>query len=912
MSESDDTDILLLIPPDLFTVASSQSEESLTHCYHTSNNQIVNELLGHVQLLEDRISAIETRDNSLNPSLIEGTLSEIRIGNDEQNHDLYPDLHLENTGSIISQPLTSCSMKNCVNSQNFTSTKPILNSSSLSKYSNLKDNDITSGLIDFSKDSINENMAFATVNIPTSTMTTGHVNNDAINLSQQLMNFNYNTRDVSNASKAILNDVGKVYTNGNDRIDKNYPISEMNDFLSMQRCDLSPYKHNKNYSLSLSERSKRLDDNIALNITSTPKKHYNLRDGACYKNDRVDNTINSPGSQKNIELKPAKETNETPLNTEYKTWQSQRLISLSDFWLPDGNKSEEEMMRIKLEEEKFRREHCEQLIQELQKRLLEQQEKVAVAIRVDKEKSDIILQFQTIWNKFKERWNALEVDHNKLQSSFEAMKKQYDDEISDLKLKLKEKDEELSKMINLMSECEAKRDAAVKEKISLLESHVIELEKYKSLVQTAENRCETIKNDYDKLCEKNQQLEQVNKNLQQDFQKERLKSGEVRSEMSVIHKALDTCEAELIILRQEKGNLLLKLKEEDNRIGILEKNKILLLEELNNAKKSEDLLREEIKSLTAEQEAKRSELRDIYQNQVDEVVNIKLKEFQSQLDTAELTYQMELDAKQRAIAECAARKIKNIIDKHQLEINLLEEKHKEEKRLYDIRLSQTTKKTMVLETQLNAQQNAKSRLADQLHSLMEKQYHQALQIISTENATASYQRSNADKLIEIHNVPNKSDDFGGISYTEPVKLQTFKSERKQLHYPSGSGQDYDESLVTIVSSDESPSNKLKDSNDLKKYIKMILQMQEPKKHFANGNGIEHNNSNSSVEVCREVPRKFYLKAEAPSDSDVKNFVHDTGEDKNSASNTDLLISHENKYFPIRTISQGEKQKPPWK
>lgn len=313
-----------------------------------------------------------------------------------------------------------------------------------------------------------------------------------------------------------------------------------------------------------------------------------------------------------------------------------------------------------------------------------------MAIRVDKEKSDIILQFQTIWNKFKERWNALEVDHNKLQSSVEAMKKQYDDEISDLKLKLKEKDEELSKMINLMSECEAKRDAAVKEKILLLESHVNELEKYKSLVQTAENRCETIKNDYDKLCEKNQQLEQVNKNLQQDFQKERLKSGEVRSEMSVIHKALDTCEAELIVLRQEKGNLLLKLKEEDNRIGILEKNKILLLEELNNAKKSEvnfffffsfafyietlrnknyinylyafqDLLREEIKSLTAEQEAKRSELRDIYQNQVDEVVNIKLKEFQSQLDTAELTYQMELDAKQRAIAECAARKIKILL-----------------------------------------------------------------------------------------------------------------------------------------------------------------------------------------------------------------------------------------------------------
>ena len=60
----------------------------------------------------------------------------------------------------------------------------------------------------------------------------------------------------------------------------------------------------------------------------------------------------------------------------------------------------------------------------------------------------------------------------------------------------------------------------------------------------------------------------------------------------------------------------------------------------------------------------RSELREVYQKQVDDVVKTKLKEFQEQLDAAEVAFQADLETKQRAIAECAARKIKSIIDKY--------------------------------------------------------------------------------------------------------------------------------------------------------------------------------------------------------------------------------------------------------
>ena len=57
----------------------------------------------------------------------------------------------------------------------------------------------------------------------------------------------------------------------------------------------------------------------------------------------------------------------------------------------------------------------------------------------------------------------------------------------------------------------------------------------------------------------------------------------------------------------------------------------------------------------------------MYQKQLDEVVKAKQQEFQTQLDSAEVVFQTELDTRQRAIAECAARKIKTVMDKYDLQ-----------------------------------------------------------------------------------------------------------------------------------------------------------------------------------------------------------------------------------------------------
>lgn len=219
--------------------------------------------------------------------------------------------------------------------------------------------------------------------------------------------------------------------------------------------------------------------------------------------------------------------------------------------------------------------------------MLEQQEKVAVALRVDNEKNYLISQFQVQWKKKNQKLSELESERDNLQKVLKSVSEKHQLETADFQDQIKKQKEEISKALNLASGYKEKSDSLVKEKLDILENHAVELQGYKSLVQQAESRYEDMKVQCQKLLEKNQKTEEALKAAQQDLNKELLKSSEVRSEYAAIHKAVNTCETELTILRQEKENLHLKLKEEKNRNNILEQGKASYITALEEAKKAE-------------------------------------------------------------------------------------------------------------------------------------------------------------------------------------------------------------------------------------------------------------------------------------------------------------------------------------
>lgn len=131
-------------------------------------------------------------------------------------------------------------------------------------------------------------------------------------------------------------------------------------------------------------------------------------------------------------------------------------------------------------------------------------------------------------------------------------------------------------------------------------------------------------------------------------------------------------------------------------------------------------------------------LKSHYQQQLENVVAQKLKEFQEQLDKTEETLKAEARDRERLIAERAVKQLELINEKNELELNLLQEKHNEEVELYRIQLANASKKIDDLEMKLNVYKSKRADIAEKLHNVMETQWQKALEILtSPHNLTRS-------------------------------------------------------------------------------------------------------------------------------------------------------------------------------
>jgi hypothetical protein len=76
--------------------------------------------------------------------------------------------------------------------------------------------------------------------------------------------------------------------------------------------------------------------------------------------------------------------------------------------------------------------------------------------------------------------------------------------------------------------------------------------------------------------------------------------------------------------------------------------------------------------------------------------------------------------------------------RHQLEMQLVEEKHTEELQLYKLQLAQAVQQISQLEAKLQGYNSKKSAMVEKLHSLMETQWQEALRIVGGSSPLATH------------------------------------------------------------------------------------------------------------------------------------------------------------------------------
>ncbi|GLH04311.1 Uncharacterized protein GBIM_10041 [Gryllus bimaculatus] len=507
------------------------------------------------------------------------------------------------------------------------------------------------------------------------------------------------------------------------------------------------------------------------------------------------------------------------------------FLSLSNLWgqgAKESQKSEVMTIEQKLEEEHYRRKHCENVIQKLQCTVLELQQKLAVAMRVDQSKDNTIHQLQTAWKRLVTHWQELEEQRHAISVRYSEEKEKHQQYVTEMMQKVKQCELELSKALDLAKGYKEKNEIMENKLKDLENVHVEEKqtlqvslqEKQKHLLE-AEEKLKVFQHD---IVEVEEKLEAAKKKACE----ERESAVKYQQEMKNAQQMLGNLENETIVLKEENDALRLRVKEEKSRNSIADQQIKSLKIALDESKKNEKILQGKLKEQANILEKSKSELRDYYQQQVEFVVQEKLAEFQTQLDTAEASLHQEMEEREKVALEAATKQIKHITEKNLLEVKLLEEKHREELHLCNLQVAHATQKINQLQDQLQTYSNRKVEIVEKLHTVMETQWQEALRIISGNSPlTQSFQEQQHEVLRKniSESIPDKDlkrSTSGHCTAVPPLLVPHSSSSSTTDDVPFNK-----EDQLTYRASSEHPlkyEGDIKSENPdvVKKYIEMLL------------------------------------------------------------------------------------------
>ncbi|GBP40284.1 hypothetical protein EVAR_83974_1 [Eumeta japonica] len=230
------------------------------------------------------------------------------------------------------------------------------------------------------------------------------------------------------------------------------------------------------------------------------------------------------------------------------------------------------------------------------------------------------------------------------------------------------------------------------------------------------------------------------------------------------------------------------------------------------------MLNNEVKSLQKNLELQKNELKCHYQKQLEDAVMAKLQEFQQQLDLAERHIENEARAKESSRIDMYNKQMAKVAEQHKLEINLLEEKQKEEIKLYRLQLAQSSEKISLLESKLESYRRRRGEIAAQLHGVMQSQWQQALKILTGATGKGRTSTTNASSDIPTHgNSTPIAQDYG------PPKIPPFTMPLFAEHTISSSQESQrEDSLPHGLNQDKIFNFENLSDSELQQYVKLLL------------------------------------------------------------------------------------------
>ncbi|CAH1164824.1 unnamed protein product [Phyllotreta striolata] len=778
MTDTDDTDELLLIPPDFFSIESDSNHPDSVPQYYN----IVDKLIKQVDSLQTRLKSIETSKAS-DFALNMDTKQDFRRFNSTDDLPTRGSFSAQNTPQKPSSKFRLSSLPNSPNIDRFNYERKNFNSK-------------------FTDDSA---------------LNSKHARDQPIN---EVDTFLSKVKSIQRLS--TVRNLENDFDNYKTTKPKEEPYALKTTWQCGDNKDSVP-DYGMGMRDALYDNDKLKSDNF--DSLSPPDRHRSFSDSstdstlttayAKSKSNRTDsqdpihfNALKAIDMHK--KLMEESSVKRTPYKKKSRSSVGEELglMNLADIWGNKGraNLNVPELMQ-KLQEEKCRRQHCENIIQELQTRNLEMQQKVSVAVKVDDSKNKTIQQLQDTVEKLLNRFEKLNREKIDREFDVEKLKKRLMDEKEETNQRIHHYESEASKALNL-AHANQEKSVALERKCCDLEAENHSLKK----------KLESLEQNYAKECDKNKQIADILTKKEVEINENKLTLSNASAEINQSRKTIENCEREFARMKEDYHKIDEKLKEERNQTVKLNKEIMDLLDELESRKKREVELQEEIAALTRQLQSNKVDLRNFYQGQVEILVQGKLKEFQCQLDRTEDNFKEEIKKREMAVAKSAAEHLQRLSEKSSLEIKLLERKHREEIKLYRIEVMKYKQQAESIQNRLLHFQEKRVSVAKQLQKVMESQWSEAMKIIANGKSPSLHEESPFSTIDQLNNLKTKS-------YSN---LEEVLSQHDGIEHDVGCSKGRDiwkqeEPLDTPVSSKMVPLTKPGIGEaEIQKYINMFL------------------------------------------------------------------------------------------
>ncbi|KAI5755286.1 hypothetical protein M8J77_015701 [Diaphorina citri] len=862
-SDSDDTDILLLIPPNFFSAKADSDVETIKPSGSGGhlNSHVVKGIINHINDLEDRVSTIETIDSACTSCYSDSEMNN-RCNSSYKNYLTSP-----GTGSLTRTPAKYRQNTTCHSTPSHPSgMRKIHHQENLSKSFSPQ----RSGSKKYAQDKLlNEIDHFYALGKSSNKL------NDSDNLGTSI------DMDISNTIEGTLSNLStspppkETHHGSTDKLDlpaierllKQVELTqkEFEDKLKQKEGDYV-LKPKQVYS-------------CGSNVESVPDLNFGLRNfqyenvhqsGSGNQEELISKkhvtpleAPNEPKAKRKLDLGGGGGGDVSPpgemtagiqelCTSNYQPQQDRtheppsipaKLLSLGELWRQDkGDESPSKssntiLLRRKIEEEKYRREHCEQLIQQLQFRLLEEQEKVAVAIKVDQEKDKAIRTLQTGWGKLVAHWREIEEQRHDLTNKLLTEKQERQNEVLELNKKLERYEREVSQVVNLAAGYKEKAEKAESDKSTVQYEAQAALESMRdSMVQMERSLGETRQKleDYqkdrkmlaDKLTLTEEELDKLLKETSTmpyslNYMFEKLLTKQVQEQ-------LEELKVTLKISKEKIESLERNLQTETQRSRKLEEELQDTRQTCEEVVRKEQKAQDEIQTLLAKSSSIKTELREFYQTQLNNNVKEKLKEFQTQLDSAELTLHREFQQKEKTIVENAAKQLKQISEKLMLDFKAKCEVYEAENKKLKAELTQRDIKLKETNHLLKEESKKRELMAKKVESVMQSQLQQAIHMITSD---VTHLHTSKESLATRQ--PSEQSLIDSTTDTNcPVTQQYVPSSNQQ--YAPSSNQQYSiptsniNQQYSMFSADSTHMNIVErdipnSADDMRKYIEMLLE-----------------------------------------------------------------------------------------